>query len=76
MFGGGRPGGPMLECGSMYSDIQGIMGNSVTGSRFKITSRKSTWVRMIYCLQIIWRENRKSQWRLWSATILHRAGCD
>ena len=48
---------------------------------FEITFRKSTWVRTIYCLQIIWRENRKSQWKLWSAAILHgedvvQAGCD
>ena len=42
---------------------------------------KNMWLRMIYCLQIIWWENRKFQWRSWSATILHRedmvqAGCD
>ena len=39
------------------------------------------YMRMIYCLQIIWQENRKFQQRLWSATIPHRedmvqAGCD
>ena len=38
---------------------------------------ENTWLRMIYCLQIIWWENRRS----WSATISHRedmvqAGCD
>ena len=43
--------------------------------------QKNTWLRMIYCLQIIWWENRKFEWRSWSATILHRedmvqAGCD
>ena len=32
-------------------------GEYVTGLRFEITSRKSMWVRMIYCLQIIWQEN-------------------
>ena len=42
---------------------------------------KNMWLRMMCCLQIIWRENRKSQQRLWSATILHgedvvQAGCD
>ena len=33
---------------------------------------ENTWLRMIYCLQIIWWENRKFQWRLWSVTILYR----
>ena len=52
----------------------------VTGSRL-LLYRKNMWLRMIYCLQIIWWENRKFQWRLWSATIPHRedmaqAGCD
>ena len=42
---------------------------------------KNTWLRMMCCLQIIWRENRKSQQRLWSAAILcgedvFQAGCD
>ena len=48
---------------------------------FEITSASNTWLRMIYCLQIIWWENRKFQWRSWSVTILHsedmvQAGCD
>ena len=52
----------------------------VTGSRL-LSYWKSTWVRTIYCLQIIWWENRKFQQRLRSATIPHRedmvqAGCD
>ena len=33
---------------------------------------ENMWLRMIYCLQIMWQENRKFQWRLWSATILHK----
>ena len=33
---------------------------------------ENTWLRMIYCLQIIWWENRKFQQRLLSATIQHR----
>ena len=42
---------------------------------------KNMWVRMMCCLQIIWRENRESQQRSWSAAILHgedvvQAGCD
>ena len=42
---------------------------------------KNMWLRMIYCLQIIWQENRKFEQRLWSATIPHRedmvqVGCD
>ena len=42
---------------------------------------ENMWLRTIYCLQIIWWENRKFQWRSWSATILHRedmvqAGCN
>ena len=42
---------------------------------------ENTWLRMIYCLEIIWQENRKFQQRLWSATIPHKedmveAGCD
>ena len=30
---------------------------------------ENTWLRIIYYLQIIWQENRKFQWRSWSATI-------
>ena len=53
---------------------------NVTGSRL-LSYQKNTWLRTIYCLQIIWQENRKSQWRSWSATILCwedmvQAGCD
>ena len=65
----------MMEINNIFNDI------NVTGSRFEITSGKSTWVRTIYYLQIIWWENRKFQQRPWSGTILHRedmvqAGCD
>ena len=53
---------------------------NVTGSRL-LLYQKNTWLRMMCCLQIIWWENKKFQWRSWSATILHKedmvqAGCD
>ena len=52
----------------------------VMGSRL-LLYWKNMWLKMKYCLQIIWRENRKFQWRSWSATIPHRkdmvqAGCE
>ena len=52
----------------------------VKGSRL-LSYRKNTWLRTMCCLQIIRWENKKFQWRSWSATILHRegivqAGCD
>ena len=34
-----------------------------------LSYRKNMWLRMMCCLQIIWWENRKSQWRSWSAAI-------
>ena len=42
---------------------------------------KNMWLRMMCCLQIIWRENRESQQRSWSVAILCgedvvQAGCD
>ena len=53
---------------------------TVTGSRL-LLYWKNTWLRTMCCLQIIWRKNRKSQRRLWSAAIpcgehLVQAGCD
>ena len=53
---------------------------SVMGLRL-LLYRKNMWLRMMYCLQIIWQENRKLKQRLWSATILCRedmveAGCE
>ena len=53
---------------------------NVTGSRL-LPYQKNTWLRTIYCLQIILWENMKFQQGSWSATILHRedvvqAGCD
>ena len=48
---------------------------TVTGSNFENTFfRENTWLRTMYCLQIIWWENRGVQWRLRGATILHREG--
>ena len=52
----------------------------VTGSRL-LSYRKNTWLRTMCCLQIIWRENMKSQRRSWSAAIpcgedMVQAGCD
>ena len=77
------------QAGELFTgDISQIMGIeeeindvSVTGLNFEITSGKSTCVRTMCCLQIIWRENRKSQRRSWSAGVLHgkdvvQAGCD
>ena len=53
---------------------------NVIGLRL-LSYRKNMWLRTMCCLQIIWQENRKSQWRSWSAAILHgedvvQAGCD
>ena len=54
--------------------------DDVTGLRL-LSYRKNTWLRMMCCLQIIWQENRKSQWMSWSAAIPHgedvvQADCD
>ena len=53
---------------------------NVTGSRL-LSYQKNTWLRTMCCLQIIWQENRKSQWRSWSDAIpcgedVVQAGCD
>ena len=56
------------------------MGVNVTGSRL-LLYWKNTWLRMMYCLQIIWWENRGFWQRLWGAAIpcgedMVQAGCD
>ena len=63
--------------GDTTKDINNII---VTGSRL-LLYQKNTWLRTMYCLQIIWWKNRKSQWRSWSAAIPHgedvvQAACD
>ena len=59
---------------------KGFQWNYVKGLRL-LLYRKNTWLRTMCCLQIIWRENRKSQQRSWSAVIprgedMVQAGCD
>ena len=63
--------------GDITKDINNII---VTGSRL-LLYQKNTWLRTMCYLQIIWWENRKSQWRSWSAAIprgedVVQAGCD
>ena len=54
----------------------------VIGSNFEITLyQKNMWLRTMYCLQIIWQEDRGFQQRSWGADILSgedmvQAGCD
>ena len=64
-----------MTIGYVNKDIVNVMGSRL------LLYQKSTLLRMMCCLQIIWWENKKFQQRSWSATILHRedmvqAGCD